>query len=128
MASGTVSTPVSTVPLWINGAPADAHSARRGDVCNPSTGEVIRTVPLGDAQDVDRAVAAAAAAFPAWSATPPVRRVRILARFLELLAAHQKELALLVSEEHGKVFLDAMGSVQRGIEVVEFACGAPHLL
>ena len=128
MSSGTVSTPVSTVPLWINGAPADAHSTRRGDVCNPSTGKVIRTVPLGDAQDVDRAVAAAAAAFPAWSATPPVRRVRIFARYLELLSAHHKELALIVSEEHGKVFLDAMGSVQRGIEVVEFACGAPHLL
>ena len=128
MSSGTVSTPVSTVPLWINGAPADAHSTRRGDICNPSTGEVIRTVPLGDAQDVDRAVAAAAAAFPAWSATPPVRRVRIFARFLELLTAHHKELASIVSEEHGKVFLDAMGSVQRGIEVVEFACGAPHLL
>ena len=89
---------------------------------------MIRTVPLGDAQDVDRAVAAAAAAFPAWSATPPVRRVRIFARYLELLNTHHKELALIVSEEHGKVFLDAMGSVQRGIEVVEFACGAPHLL
>ena len=128
MSSGTVSTPVSTVPLWINGAPADAHSTRRGDICNPSTGEVIRTVPLGDAQDVDRAVTAAAAALPAWSATSPVRRVRIFARFLELLTAHHKELASIVSEEHGKVFLDAMGSVQRGIEVVEFACGAPHLL
>jgi malonate-semialdehyde dehydrogenase (acetylating) / methylmalonate-semialdehyde dehydrogenase len=128
MSSGTVSTPVSTVPLWINGAPADAHSTRRGDICNPSTGEVIRTVPLGDAQDVDRAVTAAAAALPAWGATSPVRRVRIFARFLELLTAHHKELASIVSEEHGKVFLDAMGSVQRGIEVVEFACGAPHLL
>ncbi len=124
----TVSTPVSTVPFWINGAPADAHSARRGEVSNPSTGAVIRSVPLGDAQDVDRAVAAAAAAFPAWSTLPPMRRARILTRFLELLTAHQRELAALVSEEHGKVFLDAMGSVQRGIEVVEFVCGAPHLL
>jgi malonate-semialdehyde dehydrogenase (acetylating)/methylmalonate-semialdehyde dehydrogenase len=116
------------VPLWINGAPADAHSTRRGEVCNPSTGEVIRTVPFGDAQDVDRAVAAAAAAWPEWSAAPPVRRTRILARFLELLTAHQREIAALISEEHGKVLLDAMGSVQRGIEVVEFICGAQHLL
>jgi malonate-semialdehyde dehydrogenase (acetylating)/methylmalonate-semialdehyde dehydrogenase len=97
-------------------------------VLNPATGEVIRTVPMADAQDVDRAVAAAAAAFPAWSATPVMRRARIMARFLELLTAHQKEIATLISEEHGKVFLDAMGSVQRGIEVVEFVCGAPHLM
>ena len=124
----TVSTAVGTVPFWINGAPADAHSARRGEVSNPSTGAVIRSVPLGDQQDVDRAVAAATAAFPAWSALPPMRRARIFTRFLELLTAHQRELAALVSEEHGKVFLDAMGSVQRGIEVVEFVCGAPHLL
>ncbi|HSC26519.1 MAG TPA: CoA-acylating methylmalonate-semialdehyde dehydrogenase [Vicinamibacterales bacterium] len=128
MASGTVSTPVGTVPLWINGAPADAHGTRRGEVTNPSTGDVIRTVPYGDAQDVDRAVAAAAAAYPGWSATPPMRRARIFQRFLELLVASQRELAALISEEHGKVFLDAMGSVQRGIEVVEFVCGAPHLL
>ncbi|MBI2220216.1 MAG: CoA-acylating methylmalonate-semialdehyde dehydrogenase [Acidobacteria bacterium] len=128
MAPGTVSTPVSTVPFWINGAPAGSRGTRRGEVTNPSTGAVIRTVPYGDAQDVDRAVAAAAAAFPAWSALPPVRRARILARFLELLNARKSELAALVSEEHGKVLLDAAGSVQRGIEVVEFICGAPHLL
>jgi malonate-semialdehyde dehydrogenase (acetylating)/methylmalonate-semialdehyde dehydrogenase len=121
-------TAVGTIPMWINGAPAEAHGSRRGEVCNPSTGAVIRSVPYADAEDVDRAVAAAAAAFPAWSATPPVRRARVFTRFLELLTAHQRELAALVSEEHGKVFLDAMGSVQRGIEVVEFVCGAPHLL
>ena len=128
MASGTVSTSVTTVPLWINGGKVEPHSTRRGPVCNPSTGEVIRSVPLADAQDVDRAVAAAAAAFPGWSATPVMRRSRILARFLELLTANQRELATIVSQEHGKVFLDAMGSVQRGIEVIEFVVGAPHLL
>jgi malonate-semialdehyde dehydrogenase (acetylating)/methylmalonate-semialdehyde dehydrogenase len=116
------------VPLWINGGPADAISGRRGDVCNPSTGEVIRSVPFANAEDVDRAVKAAADALPEWSATPPVRRTRILARFLELLTSHQREIATLISEEHGKVFLDAMGSVQRGIEVVEFMCGAQQLL
>jgi malonate-semialdehyde dehydrogenase (acetylating)/methylmalonate-semialdehyde dehydrogenase len=128
MASGTISSTVTTVPLWINGGPTEPHGTRRGPVYNPATGEVIRSVPMADAEDVDRAVAAAAAAFPAWSDTPVMRRARVLARFLELLTAHQNELATLVSEEHGKVFLDAMGSVQRGIEVVEFVCGVPHLL
>jgi malonate-semialdehyde dehydrogenase (acetylating)/methylmalonate-semialdehyde dehydrogenase len=85
-------------------------------------------VPFANATDVDAAVRAAAAAFPAWRATPALRRARILTRFRELLEQHHKELARIVTEEHGKVFLDAMGSVQRGIEVVEFAAGAPHLL
>src|SRR6185436_16620477 len=119
---------VARVPLWINGQKTASHSSRHGVVTNPATGEVIRAVPFADATDVDAAVKAAAAAFPAWRATPPLRRARILNRFRELVEQHQKELAALVSEEHGKVFLDAMGSVQRGIEVVEFAAGAPHLL
>jgi malonate-semialdehyde dehydrogenase (acetylating)/methylmalonate-semialdehyde dehydrogenase len=106
----------------------EAHSARRGEVTNPSTGRVIRTVPLGDADDVDRAVKAAAAAYPSWRATPPMARARILNRFREAVESGQDELAALVSEEHGKVFLDAIGSLRRGVEVVEFACGAPHLL
>jgi malonate-semialdehyde dehydrogenase (acetylating)/methylmalonate-semialdehyde dehydrogenase len=88
----------------------------------------VRTVPFAVPADIDAAVKAAVAAFPAWGATPPLRRARILTRFRELMEQHQKELATIVSEEHGKVFLDAMGSVQRGIEVIEFACGAPHLL
>src|SRR5438309_1792179 len=74
------------------------------------------------------AVSAAAAAFPAWRDTPSVRRARILNKFRELIEKHQKELAALISEEHGKVFLDAMGSIQRGLEVIEFAVGAPELL
>jgi malonate-semialdehyde dehydrogenase (acetylating)/methylmalonate-semialdehyde dehydrogenase len=114
--------------MWIAGAAAEAHGGRRGEVTNPSTGAVIRTVPFADAEDVDRAVSAAAAALPDWSATPAIRRARVFEKFLELLASNQRELASLVSEEHGKVFLDAMGSVQRGIEVVEFVCGIPHLL
>jgi malonate-semialdehyde dehydrogenase (acetylating)/methylmalonate-semialdehyde dehydrogenase len=128
MASGTVSTALGTVPIWINGEAADPHSPRRGEVANPSTGEILRTVPMCDREDVDRAVAAATAAFPGWSATPAVRRARIFERFLELLSSNQRALAALISEEHGKVFLDAMGSVQRGLEVVEFICGIPHLL
>jgi len=116
------------VPFWINGQRAASHSERRGIISNPSTGDPIRQVPMADAVDIDVAVQSARAAFPAWRATPPLRRARILARFRELLEANQKAIATLISEEHGKVFLDAMGSVQRGIEVVEFATGAPHLL
>ena len=129
MSSSALSTPAATrVPLWINGQPATSTSSRSGEVTNPATGQVIRTVPFANAADVDAAVKAAVAAFPAWSATPPVRRARILNKFRELIEIHQKELAVLISEEHGKVFLDAMGSIQRGIEVVEFAVGAPELL
>ena len=116
------------VPFWIDGRPSPAHSTRLGSVSNPSTGAVIRQVPLADTVDVDTAVQSSRRALPGWQATPPLRRARILARFRELLEANQKAIAALISEEHGKVFLDAMGSVQRGIEVVEFAQGAPHLL
>jgi malonate-semialdehyde dehydrogenase (acetylating)/methylmalonate-semialdehyde dehydrogenase len=119
---------VASVPFWINGQRTAAHSGRLGEVTNPATGEVIRMVAMADSIDVDAAVHSARAALPEWAATPPLRRARILTRFRELLEVHQKELAALISEEHGKVFLDAMGSVQRGIEVVEFATGAPHLL
>jgi malonate-semialdehyde dehydrogenase (acetylating)/methylmalonate-semialdehyde dehydrogenase len=123
-----ITTTQTTIPFWINGRPAESRSTRAGDVTNPATGEVIRTVPYASPEDVDTAVKAAAAAFPAWRATPPLQRARILARFRSLLEERQKDLARVITEEHGKVFLDAMGSVQRGIEVVEFACGAPHLL
>ncbi|MQA29860.1 MAG: CoA-acylating methylmalonate-semialdehyde dehydrogenase [Luteitalea sp.] len=123
-----VATGVVPVPFWINGARVASRGVRLGAVMNPSTGEMIRSVPLAGAADVDVAVQSAAAAFPAWRDTTPLRRARVLTRFRELLEKHQKELAGLISEEHGKVFLDAMGSVQRGIEVVEFASGAPHLL
>ena len=116
------------VPFWIDGRPAPARSTRLGNVTNPSTGDVIRQVPLANAADIDAAVQSSRKALPGWQATPPLRRARVLTRFRELLEANQKAIAALISEEHGKVFLDAMGSVQRGIEVVEFAQGAPHLL
>src|SRR5262245_20173777 len=130
MASTAVITPptLPTVPLWINGQKTAALGTRFGDVTNPATGQVIRTVPFADAADVDKAVKAALAAFPAWRATTPLRRSRIINKFRELVELNQKELAAIVSEEHGKVFLDAMGSVQRGLEVLEFAVGAPQLL
>jgi len=116
-----------TVPMWIGGK-AIAPSGRVGEVYNPATGQVAKKVGYADAKVVDAAVKAAAAAFPAWRDTPPLRRARIMQKFLALLQANQRGLAQLVTEEHGKTLPDAMGSVQRGIEVVEFACGIPHLL
>ena len=119
---------LATVPLWIDNRAQPALSARRGDVTNPATGKVTRQVPLANARDVDAAVASAKRALPGWRDTPPLRRARILMRFRELLVAHHEELARLVTDEHGKTLPDAMGSVQRGIEVVEFVTGIPHLL
>ncbi|HET9699787.1 MAG TPA: aldehyde dehydrogenase family protein, partial [Burkholderiales bacterium] len=116
------------VPLWINGAPAASKCTRFGEVTNPATGAVTRRVPLGDAADVEAAVAAARAAYPEWRATPPVRRARILTRFRELMEANRAALTRAVTDEHGKTLADAAGSVQRGIEVIEFASGVPHLL
>jgi malonate-semialdehyde dehydrogenase (acetylating)/methylmalonate-semialdehyde dehydrogenase len=120
--------PVPVLDLWIGGRPVRSTSGRSGDVFDPATGEVIRRAPFASAEEVGTAVAAAKAAFPGWRDTPPVRRARVLARFRELLEANREGLARIVSEEHGKTLPDAAGSVQRGIEVVEFVCGAPHLL
>jgi malonate-semialdehyde dehydrogenase (acetylating)/methylmalonate-semialdehyde dehydrogenase len=116
------------LPLWINGKKTESLSRRTSDVINPASGNTIRQVPLASSQDIDIAVAAAKHAFPGWRDTTPLRRSRILNRFRELLEIHRAELAQLASEEHGKTLEDAAGSVQRGIEVVEFAVGAPHLL
>ena len=118
----------AVVDLWIAGKRQRATSARTGDITNPATGAVVRKVPLCNAQDIDAAVKAATAALPGWRDTPPLRRARVMQKFLQLMQASQKDLARLVTEEHGKTLPDAMGSVQRGIEVVEFACGIPHLL
>jgi len=118
---------LDTVPVWINGK-ALVPSGRFGEVYNPATGQVTKKVVFSDASLVDAAVKAAAAAFPEWRDTPALRRARVMQKFLDLLNKNQKALAAIVSEEHGKTLPDAMGSVQRGIEVVEFACGIPHLL
>jgi malonate-semialdehyde dehydrogenase (acetylating)/methylmalonate-semialdehyde dehydrogenase len=117
-----------TVECWIGGKRQRSTATRSGDVTNPATGTVTRKVPFCNAADIDAAVSAAAAAFPGWRDTPPLRRARVMQKFLQLLQANQKQIAQLVTEEHGKTLPDAMGSVQRGIEVVEFACGIPHLL
>jgi malonate-semialdehyde dehydrogenase (acetylating)/methylmalonate-semialdehyde dehydrogenase len=119
---------VPTVKLLVGGRWEDSPSDRAGEVYNPSTGRVIARVPLGSAADVDRAVRAAAAALPAWAETPAVERARVLFRFRELLARHAEELAASVTREHGKTLAESRASVQRGVEMVEFACGIPSLL
>ncbi|NBB71377.1 MAG: CoA-acylating methylmalonate-semialdehyde dehydrogenase [Alphaproteobacteria bacterium] len=103
-------------------------SGRTGPVYDPALGERIGEVALADAREVARAVAAARAALPAWAATPPIRRARIMFAFKDLIERHMDELARFVTTEHGKTFDDAKGSITRGLEVVEFACGIPQLL
>jgi malonate-semialdehyde dehydrogenase (acetylating) / methylmalonate-semialdehyde dehydrogenase len=113
---------------YIGGARSAGSSARSQAVFNPATGVANASVRLANRADVDAAVAAAAAAFPAWSETPPIRRARVMFKFLELLNRHKDELAAMITAEHGKVFTDAQGEVARGIDIVEFACGIPQLL
>ncbi|WP_298669597.1 CoA-acylating methylmalonate-semialdehyde dehydrogenase [uncultured Sphingomonas sp.] len=103
-------------------------AGRMGDVFDPNTGKVQARVALGTGADLDRAVAAAQAAQPAWAATNPQRRARVMFRFKELVEANIQGLAELLASEHGKVVADARGDIQRGLEVVEFACGIPHVL
>jgi malonate-semialdehyde dehydrogenase (acetylating) / methylmalonate-semialdehyde dehydrogenase len=99
-----------------------------GDVFNPATGRVARKVCMGGAAEVDAAVRAAATAFPAWAATPPPARARIMLEFRTVIERHAEELAQIITSEHGKVLSDARGEVTRGLEVVEFACGIAQLL
>ena len=113
---------------WIDGADAQGSGDRTSDVFDPATGAVTGQVALADATDVDAAVGAAARAFPAWRATSLTRRTAVLFAFRALVDAHADELAALITSEHGKTLDDARGEVQRGLEVVEFACGIPHLL
>ncbi len=119
---------MKTVPLWINGKAADSHSGRVGDVFDPALGTVSKHVALADAADITATVTAARDAFPAWRASSLARRQAILFRFRELLEARKGELAEIITSEHGKVVSDALGEITRGQEVVEFACGLPHLL
>src|SRR5882757_8967616 len=119
---------MSDIHHYIEGKRAEGTSGRWGDVYNPATGEKSRRVAFAGAADVDKAVRAAAAAFPGWAATPALTRARILFKFRELLDREAGALARLITDEHGKVLSDAAGEVTRGTEVVEFACGIPHLL
>src|SRR6187455_3394859 len=119
---------VSTYLHWIGGQAVAGNSDRVGDVFNPSLGVVAARVALASEADVDVAVRAAREAFPAWAATPALRRARVLFRFKEIVESRRAELARVIASEHGKLVSDAAGEVTRGLEVVEFACGAPHLI
>ena len=113
---------------FINGQVVPGSSTRRQAVYNPATGAVSAEVVLANRADVHDAVAAAQAAFPKWADTPPIRRARVMFKFLDLVNQHKDELAALITREHGKVFTDAQGEVSRGIDIIEFACGIPQLL
>ena len=117
-----------TVPHYISGKTVEGQSGRFGDIFNPSTGEVQAQVQLATQDELSEAVAVAVAAQQGWSATNPQRRARVMFKFKELLEANMDELAAILSSEHGKVIADSKGDIQRGLEVIEFACGIPHLL
>ncbi|MFN4282983.1 MAG: CoA-acylating methylmalonate-semialdehyde dehydrogenase [Alphaproteobacteria bacterium] len=118
---------MADIQHFINGK-AVAGGVGFAEVFNPASGKASSRVAMGGAKEVEAAVAAAQAAFPAWAATTPLRRARVMFKFKELIERHADELAKLITAEHGKVHSDALGSLQRGLEVVEFATGIPHLL
>ncbi|GAA0227135.1 CoA-acylating methylmalonate-semialdehyde dehydrogenase [Saccharothrix mutabilis subsp. mutabilis] len=118
----------TTIPHWIDGARTTGVSARTSDVFDPATGEVARRVVLAEQADVDAAVESALKASVGWGESSLATRSRVLFAFRQLVDQHRDELAALITAEHGKVLSDAAGEVQRGLEVVEFACGIPHLL
>ena len=113
---------------WINGQHVKGTSGRFGDVYNPATGEVVSRVPLASQGELAAAVEAARSAWPDWSQTPPLSRARIMFKYKALIEENADELAAIITAEHGKVLSDAHGSLTRGLEVVEYACGIPQLL
>ena len=119
---------IRTVGNWIDGEVRHPASDRFGDVFDSATGELCARVAMSTASDVEAAIASAQAALPAWSRTPVLRRARVMFKFKELIERDRAELAQLITQEHGKVLHDADGEIQRGLEVVEFACGIPHLI
>ena len=119
---------MSELHHWIGGAPVAGTSGRFGQVFHPATGQVQARVPVATEAEVDAAVQAAARAFPAWSAQPPLRRARVLFRFREIFERRLDEIAACITREHGKVNSDARGEATRGLEVVEFVAGIPQLL
>lgn len=117
-----------TIPHFVGGSLLTPDAGRFADVFDPSTGAVQARVPLASADEVRRVIANAEASQPAWAATNPQKRARVLMRFLDLVHRDMDDLARLLSSEHGKTFDDAKGDIQRGLDVIEFAVGAPHLL
>lgn len=118
----------ATIAHFIDGKAVFGTGTRSAEVFNPATGAVTGRVALADKTDVEAAIASAQAAFPAWAATTPLARARVMFKFKQLLEDHADEIALAITHEHGKVFSDAKGELTRGLEVVEFACGIPHLV
>ena len=119
---------MTQITHWINGALDTKKPERTGDIYNPATGKVTGTVAFGNAATVDSAVSAATAAFAEWRHSSLTKRTQVLFAFRELVAQNKEKIAALITAEHGKVLSDAAGEVTRGLEVVEFACGIPHLL
>jgi malonate-semialdehyde dehydrogenase (acetylating)/methylmalonate-semialdehyde dehydrogenase len=119
---------MNSIHHWIDGKIAESSSGRTGVVFNPATGEQTGVVGLASVDEVDAAVASAKAAFPAWRSASLSRRSEVMFRMRELVDANRKEIASLLTAEHGKVLSDAMGEVARGLENIEFACGVPHLM
>ena len=119
---------MTEITHYINHARYRGNCERTQPITNPATGEVTGLCVLGNRADVQAAVDAAKAAFPAWAEMPVVRRARLMNNLLNLMRRHKDELARAITGEHGKVFTDAQGEVERGIEVVEFACAAPQLM
>jgi len=119
---------IAVVDNYVGGTRQPATSDRTQDIFNPATGAVTARVTMSTTGDTNAAVAAAKAAFPRWSDTPPIHRARIINRFLALLNENKKKLAQAITDEHGKVFSDACGEVDRAIDIVEFSCGIPQLL
>src|SRR6478672_5855865 len=120
--------PMREIGHFIGGKAVKGTSGRFGDVFDPNTGEVQAKVALAKHSEVEHAIANAQAAQPGWAATNPQRRARVMFKFLELVQREYDNLAKLLSSEHGKTVPDARGDIQRGLEVVEFACGIPHLM
>lgn len=121
-------TELRSVPHYLNGAAVTVPEGRQADVLDPSTGTVQARVPLASADEVSAAVATAVEAQRGWAAWNPQRRARVLMKFIDLVNQNADELASLLSSEHGKTHADALGDIQRGVEVIEFSVGIPHLL
>ena len=126
--AGTAGGILPILSHWIGGAPAEVLPEQTGPVFNPATGEVIVRVPRGGKDEVDRAVAAAKAAFPGWRDTPLIARSQVFFAFRDLVYRHREEMAALITRDHGKTFPDALGEVLRGLETIDFACGLPSQL
>ncbi|MGA0984266.1 MAG: aldehyde dehydrogenase family protein, partial [Burkholderiaceae bacterium] len=119
---------MKVIQHWVDNKQWAGSSSRSTDVYNPALGAKTASLALASAADIDHAVQRAAHAFPAWADTPPAKRAAVMFKFRELIIKHMDELAQLLSSEHGKTIPDAKGEIARGLEVVEFVCGIPHLL